>query len=102
MKVMNMFALLVYDIPADKSGTKRRNIVHKICKKYGYHVQNSVFELTVDYTQLKKIEHDIENSIDPITDSIRIYHIGKKRTETNVICLGRTELCESSDSCFII
>ena len=97
-----MFALIVYDIPSDFEGTKRRNAVYKICRRYGYHVQNSVFELTVDYSQLHRIEHEIEKYIDSNLDSVRIYHIGKERTDTNVVCLGRTELCESDESCFII
>ena len=97
-----MFALIVYDIPSDMEGTKRRNAVYKMCRQYGYHVQNSVFELTVNYSQLCRIEHEIEKRINPDLDSVRIYHIGKERTDTNVKCLGRTELCESDDSCFII
>lgn len=97
-----MFAVLVYDIPSDMNGIKRRNKVYKICKRYGYHVQNSVFELTVDYSQLLKLEHDIEKILDGSYDSVRVYHLGKSRTENNVVCLGKTELCESDDSCFLL
>lgn len=97
-----MFAVLVYDIPSDDKGTKRRNKIHKLCSKYGYHVQNSVFELDIDYAQLVRLQHEIVKIIDGEVDSVRVYHLGKERTETNVVVLGREELCESDDSCFMI
>lgn len=97
-----MFAVIVYDIPSDEKGTKRGNKVRKLCVKYGYHVQNSVFEMTVDYGQLLKIENDICKIIDSAVDSVRVYNIGKVRTDTNVIVLGRREVCESSDTCFML
>ena len=97
-----MFAIIVYDIPSDPSGMKRRNKVYKLCKKYGYHVQNSVFELTLDYSSLLRLEHNIEHEIDSKYDSVRIYSLGKTRTDENVKILGKRELLESNDSAFIL
>lgn len=97
-----MFAVIVYDIPSTKEGAKRSSAVRKICAKYGYHVQNSVFELDIDYSSVMKIVHDIEKIIDKQADSVRLYSLGKSRTENNVIIIGREELCESSDDCFML
>lgn len=97
-----MFAILVYDIPSDQKGTKRRNKLFKICSKYGYHVQASVFEFDIDYSQMMRIEHDVEKIIDANIDSVRVYCLGKSRTEANTIVLGRSDLCESNADCFVI
>lgn len=97
-----MFLVVVYDIPSDISGTIRRKKIHKICQKYGFHVQNSVFELDITYSDLLKVKHDIEKVLDIETDSVRLYVLGKERTDTNVILLGKREVCESNDSCFIL
>lgn len=97
-----MFSIIVYDISFDSNGLERRNKIYKLCKKYGYHVQNSVFELDVDYSQLIRIEHEVNSIINHDLDSVRVYLLGKKRVDTNVHCLGKRELCESDDDCFMI
>lgn len=97
-----MFAVFVYDIPSDSEGVKRRNKLYKLCCKYGYHVQNSVFELDIDYAQLIRIQHETEKIIDKTFDSVRVYHLGKSRTDTNTVILGRQDLCESDSSCFML
>lgn len=97
-----MFAVLAYDIPTDALGLRRRNKIYKICKKHGYHVQNSVFELSLDYSSLLRLEHDISNVLDNNVDSVRIYYIGKRRTDDNVKLLGKREVMESNDDCFVV
>ena len=97
-----MFALLVYDIPNDEDGKKRYYKLYNLCKSHGWHVQKSVFELDIDYGSLMRLEHKIENVIDKDVDSVRIYYIGKARTDTNVILLGKREMIESNDSTIII
>ena len=97
-----MFAIIVYDIPSDDEGIRRRNKLYKLCSKYGYHVQNSVFELDVDYAQLIRMQHEIEKIISKQFDSVRMYHLGKARTNTNTIVLGQQDLCESDSSCFML
>lgn len=96
-----MFAVLVYDIPSHDGGLKRRNRIFKICRKYGFHVQASVFELDIDAGELLHVEHEISKVLDAKTDSVRVYHLGKRRTDTNVVCLGKREVIETSDSAFI-
>lgn len=97
-----MFAVLVYDIPSTTMGTKRRNHVFKLLREYGYHVQASVFELTVDYAQLLVLEKKIRDMIDMNEDSVRVYILGKERKDTNVILLGRREMLESDDDAFVL
>ena len=93
-----MFCVLVYDIPISDEGKKRWQKVFKRCKTFGYHVQNSVFEFDIDYDVLLMLMHDIENILDKSEDSIRIYMLGKKRTDNNVILLGKREYIESNDN----
>lgn len=97
-----MFCLLVYDVPSDIAGTKRRNAIYNMCLKHGYHVQNSVFEFDIDYGTMLKIERAIENIIDVSVDSVRVYSLGKKRTETNVKVIGKKERIESNNICVIL
>lgn len=95
-----MFCILVYDIPMDNNGTKRRNAIYNLCIKYGYHVQNSVFEFDTDFGTMSKIKHSIEKIIDPTCDSVRMYRL-KKHTDENVSIIGKRENIESNDSCII-
>lgn len=97
-----MFAILTYDIPSDEMGKKRYSKLYKICKKSGWHVQNSVFELDIDYTSLLNLQKEIEKIIDNDIDSVRIYYLGKQRTETNVILLGKRNFIESNDDAIIL
>lgn len=96
-----MFAVLVYDIPCSRDGLIRRSKLCKLCKKYGYHVQNSTFEFSVDYSRFTKLKSEILKIINDEEDSVRIYILGKCRTDNNVVLLGCRELIESSDSSFV-
>jgi CRISPR-associated protein Cas2 len=53
--------------------------VSKKCQDYGIRVQNSVFECTVDSTQLTLLRHDLLEIINPEEDSLRIYKLGSKQ-----------------------
>lgn len=63
-----MFAILTYDV-----GQKRVARVMKTCRRYLFHVQNSVFEGTITEAQLKKLKVELEEKIAKETDSICIY-----------------------------
>lgn len=89
-----MFAVIVYDIPTDERGKKRYQKIHKLCQKNGYAVNGSVFEFDMDYTEFLKLIHDIEKVIDINADSVRIYVIGRQRTEQNTRLLGKREIIE--------
>ncbi|MDL2324179.1 CRISPR-associated endonuclease Cas2 [Ruminococcaceae bacterium OttesenSCG-928-A16] len=66
-----MFVVLAYDV-----GAKRVSKVMKACRRYLFHVQNSVFEGSITEAQLKKLKIELEKKIEKETDSICIYEFG--------------------------
>ncbi len=77
--------LVSYDVcTMDAEGKKRLRKIAKHCQNYGQRVQNSVFELDVDYGTFLKIKHKLLELMDPAQDSLRIYYLGnnwEKRIE---------------------
>lgn len=63
-----MYIILVYDI-----NRKRVSKINKICKKYLFPVQKSVFEGNLTLDKLKKLQYELERQIDTDYDSICIY-----------------------------
>ncbi len=78
-------AVVSYDVSTvDPLGSKRLRKVAKVCVNYGQRVQNSVFEIDVDYGTFLKVKNELEKIIDKERDSIRIYYLGnnwKNRVE---------------------
>ncbi|NJM37572.1 MAG: CRISPR-associated endonuclease Cas2 [Akkermansiaceae bacterium] len=73
-----MYILVTYDVSTTTpAGRKRLRHVAKTCLDYGQRVQNSVFECLVDPGQLVEFRGKLLEIIDPTTDSIRLYHLGK-------------------------
>lgn len=72
-----MYILVTYDVstltPAGKNRLRR---AAKTCLDFGQRVQNSVFECKVDPAQLVSLKSQLQNIIDPESDSIRFYHLG--------------------------
>ena len=69
-----MELLVVYDVSTDtREGRSRLRRVAKICEGYGQRVQKSVFECIIPPEQEVLLRHDLEDTIDPEEDSIRIY-----------------------------
>lgn len=86
--MLNVLVLVTYDVKTSSdSGRKRLRKVAKKCEEYGVRVQNSVFECVVDNTQLRQLEFDLEEIIDPDVDSLRYYRLGKNH-ETKVRHVG--------------
>ncbi len=80
--VVRMYVIIVYDV----------NIEHvvKICnylRRYLSWVQNSVFEGELTESQFMRIENWLKETIDPNTDSIRIYII-RTKNEMKIKTLG--------------
>lgn len=50
----------------------------KLCEQYGVRVQNSVFEIMMDSSQLAFFKSKLSEIIDQKTDSVRFYHLGNK------------------------
>lgn len=72
-----MMTLVSYDVSTtDNKGKTRLRKVAKECQNYGQRVQNSVFEIDVDYGTFLKVKDKILKIIDQQQDSLRIYYLG--------------------------
>lgn len=80
-----MMTLVSYDVStADVSGRTRLRKVAKTLEDYAQRVQNSVFEINVDYATFLIVRDKLIKLIDPKKDSLRFYHLGndwKKKVE---------------------
>ena len=73
-----MMVLVTYDVSTqDAAGAKRLRQVAKACQNHGQRVQFSVFEIEVEPAQWVALEAKLRGLIDPDTDSLRFYHLGK-------------------------
>lgn len=80
-----MMTLVSYDVSTvDAAGRKRLRKGAKECVNYGQRVQNSVFEVDVDYGTFLKLKDRLMKIIDEEQDSLRFYYLGnnwKRRVE---------------------
>lgn len=73
-----MMVLVSYDVSTvDKSGRARLRKVAKECQNFGQRVQNSVFEIDVDYGTFLRVKDKLLGLIDQSKDSLRFYYLGK-------------------------
>ncbi|HTQ40919.1 MAG TPA: CRISPR-associated endonuclease Cas2 [Pirellulales bacterium] len=73
-----MYVLVTYDVSTTTAeGRRRLRHVAKTCLDFGQRVQNSVFELKVDPAQWTVCKLRLLEIIDPATDSLRFYFLGK-------------------------
>lgn len=74
-----MVVLITYDVStATEGGARRLRRVAKACLDYGQRVQNSVFECKVSPDELIYLKKRLLDIIDPNSDSVRFYHLGKE------------------------
>ncbi len=77
--------LISYDVSTiDKGGKTRLRKVAKECQNHGQRVQNSVFEVDLDYSAFLKLKDRLIKLIDERQDSLRFYYLGnnwEKRVE---------------------
>ncbi len=80
-----MMVIVSYDVSTiDKEGKKRLRKIAKECINYGQRVQNSVFEIDVDYSTFLKVQDKLIKLMDKEKDSLRFYYLGnnwKKKVE---------------------
>ena len=80
-----MMTLVSYDVSTvDAAGRKRLRKVAKECVNYGQRVQNSVFEVDVDYGTFLKLKDRLMKIIDEEQDSLQFCYLGnnwKRRVE---------------------
>lgn len=76
----NMYIILVYDISLEeKEGQKVLRKVFKTCKKYLFHIQNSVFEGELLESQMLKLETELNRYIRNDKDSVIVFKSRNKR-----------------------
>ena len=84
-----MVVILTYDVNTiSADGKSRLRRVAKVCESYGIRVQNSVFELLIDNTQLILVKNKLQKIIDKNNDSVRFYLLGNK-WEKKIETLGK-------------
>ncbi len=72
-----MMVLVSYDISlSDEKGKSRLRKVSKVCVNHGQRVQNSVFEVNLDYGNFLKMKDKLLKLIDEERDSLRFYYLG--------------------------
>ena len=72
-----MLVLITYDVHTeDAQGKRRLRQVAKKCVAHGQRVQNSVFECSVDAGQLRLLQAELAQLINPEKDSLRFYMLG--------------------------
>ena len=80
-----MFVLLTYDVNTQTAaGRTRLRRVAKECVNFGQRVQNSVFEINLEYGKFILLKDKLIKLIDPETDNLRFYYLGnswRKRIE---------------------
>ncbi|MHB1462690.1 MAG: CRISPR-associated endonuclease Cas2 [Armatimonadota bacterium] len=71
-----MNLIVTYDVNTlTKDGRHRLRKVAKICEGYGQRVQLSVFECSLNDTQLEKMRQRLLSIIHPLEDSLRLYRL---------------------------
>lgn len=79
------YVILMYDVKQERVGK-----VYRVCKKYLYHLQNSVFRGLITESKLLKLKHELIGCIDEQEDFVLILKmINKKAFEEEV--LGKIE-----------
>lgn len=74
-----MMVLVTYDVSTQTAdGPKRLRRVARACEDWGQRVQFSVFECDLDPAQWTALRARLINTIDPATDSLRFYFLGKE------------------------
>jgi len=73
-----MMVLVSYDIgTVTVDGKRRLRRVANACRDYGQRVQYSVFEIEVDPNQWVMLKRRLTDLIEPASDSLRFYYLGK-------------------------
>lgn len=73
-----MMVLVTYDVNVETApGRRRLRLVSKACENKGQRVQKSVFECLVDPAEWVSLRQKLSNIIDPETDSLRFYFLGR-------------------------
>lgn len=73
-----MMVLVSYDVATAAPGWERRlRRLGKACRDHGQRVQYSVFEIEVDQAQWTMLKRRLCDIIEPGSDSLRFYYLGR-------------------------
>ena len=73
-----MMVLVSYDVSTqDQAGARRLRQIAKACLNLGQRVQFSVFEIELEPAQWVQLKALLVSIIEPTTDSLRFYYLGK-------------------------
>lgn len=83
------YTIVVYDV-----GQKRNSKVLKICRKFLFHSQKSVFEGYLNENDLEKLKIQIQKAIDTKNDQVAIYRLNGNgiKKETIGYCVSFTNI----------
>jgi CRISPR-associated protein Cas2 len=71
-----MQVLVCYDVATSTAGGRRRlRRVARVCLDFGQRVQQSVFECTVNDTDLTRLRSELLDEINVDEDSLRLYRL---------------------------
>ena len=72
-----MFVLITYDVNVETSaGKSRLRRIAKECVNYGQRVQNSVFEVNLEYGKFILLKDRLIRLMDQEKDNLRFYYLG--------------------------
>ena len=77
--------VVCYDVHTQKTNKS----INKLLSKLGYRVQNSVYEICINYNELGMVSQRIESIINKSTDRCVIYNLGKV-DKVNTVHIGKT------------
>ena len=77
-EVVPVLVVVSYDVSTvDRVGRRRLRQVARACTDHGERVQNSVFQCLVDPDQWVRLRARLLDIVDPETDSIRFFFLGR-------------------------
>jgi CRISPR-associated protein Cas2 len=86
-----MDVLVTYDINTTTPAGERRLLrVARVCEGYGERVQYSVFECRLGPAALERLISQLQNNIEPATDSVNLYRFSGTIPEAR-LSLGRAK-----------
>lgn len=85
-----MLIIFSYDIKNSKERSKILNKCHKICSRYLFQIQYSVFYGELNSSLLKELIFYIKNIIDEKLDSIIIIKV-KNKNNSETIWIGKNQ-----------
>lgn len=78
------YSLICYDVSDDQ----RRGRLHSLLRRYGYAVEESVFEVYLTPRQLRELRRGILRHIDRHQDTVRIYPLCHRCSEHIEVVAG--------------